>query len=493
MLPPKSNPTPHSSPYMALYDLVVPPTHLLRQLHDLIDFSFVREELESRYCLDNGRLAIDPIRLFKYLLLKALFPMSDWDLVERSRSDLAYKYFLDMAPEDQVMDSSSLTVFRKQRLQGENLLDLLIGKTIQLAQEKKVLKSRTIIVDATHTKAHFNPKKPEELLHNQAKKLRKTLYGFDASLREKMPKKPEKSTLETELAYSEMLIQTVSALPEWTEIPAVGESLRLLQEMVNDDQEQLRFSADPDAKVGHKSADSAFFGYKTHLAMSEERLITAAVVTTGEKNDGKQLQELIQKSRAAGMEVETVVGDMAYSEKDNLIAASQEPEYPLVSRLNPLVTQGNRAKEDEFEFNKDAGMYVCKAGHLAIRKAKQGKKDQGKNQRDTYYFEVEKCSVCPFKEGCYKEGAKSKTYSVTIKSGEHEAQMAFQETEEFREKAKERYKIEAKNSELKNRHGYDVSSYSGLKGMQIQGALAIFAVNVKRILKLMEEQKKKTK
>ena len=61
------------------------------------------------------------------------------------------------------------------------------------------------------------------------------------------------------------------------------------------------------------------FGYKTHLAMTEERIITAAIVTTGEKNDGKQLQTLIEKSKAAGMEVKTVIGDMAYSEKDNII------------------------------------------------------------------------------------------------------------------------------------------------------------------------------
>ncbi|GGH82296.1 hypothetical protein JOD43_002641 [Pullulanibacillus pueri] len=40
----------------------------------------------------------------------------------------------------------------------------------------------------------------------------------------------------------------------------------------------------------------------------------------------------------------------------------------------PLVSQGYRTKEDEFEFNKDVGMYVCKAGHMAIRKARQGKK-----------------------------------------------------------------------------------------------------------------------
>jgi hypothetical protein len=42
--------------------------------------------------------------------------------------------------------------------------------------------------------------------------------------------------------------------------------------------------------VGHKTADSSFFGYKTHIAMNEERIITAAVITTGEKGDGKQLQ-----------------------------------------------------------------------------------------------------------------------------------------------------------------------------------------------------------
>ena len=123
---------------------------------------------------------------------------------------------------------------------------------------------------------------------------------------------------------------------------------------------------------------------------------------------------------------------------------------------------------------------------MAIRKARRGKKSVGKNQTDTYYFDVERCKRCPFKEGCYKDGSKSKTYSVSIKSNEHTEQMMFQESEYFKEKAKERYKIEAKNSELKHRHGYDVATSSGLLGMELQGAMAIFAVNLKRILKLMK-------
>ncbi|MCG7215179.1 transposase, partial [Paenibacillus mucilaginosus] len=69
---------------------------------------------------------------------------------------------------------------------------------------------------------------------------------------------------------------------------------------------------------------------------------------------------------------------------------------------------------------------------------------------------------------------------------EHAEQMAFQETEYFKAKSKERYKIEAKNSELKHRHGYDVATSSGLIGIEMQGAMAIFAVNLKRILKLVD-------
>lgn len=177
---------------------------------------------------------------------------------------------------------------------------------------------------------------------------------------------------------------------------------------------------------------------------------------------------MVEKSKATGIQIEDIIGDSAYSEKGN-IEFTNENKINLVAKLNPSVTQGYRKKEDEFEFNKDAGMYVCKAGHMAIRKARQGKKGQSTNQTTTYYFDVGKCKHCPHKEGCYKEGAKTKSYSVSIKSVKHTTQAAFQQTDYFKEKSKERYKIEAKNSELKCRHGYDVASFSGLVGMELQG------------------------
>ena len=124
----------------------------------------------------------------------------------------------------------------------------------------------------------------------------------------------------------------------------------------------------------------------------------------------------------------------------------------------------------------------CPAGELAVRKAVTGSKKIGTNQSQTYYFDIEKCKQCPHREGCYKEGAKSRTFSVTLKCDEHKQQQEFQETEEFKQLSKERYKIEAKNSELKNVLGYDVSMGNCLYATKIQGACTIFAANIKRII-----------
>jgi transposase len=471
------------SAYSGLYNLIVPKDNLLRKINDLIDFSFIYNELLDKYCSNNGRTAESPIRMFKYLLLKAIYTISDVDVVERSRYDMSFKYFLDMTPEEEVINSSSLTKFRKLRLKDTDLLNLLINKTVVIAIEKGIIRSNAIIVDATHSLSRSNPHSALEVLRERSKLLRKAVYAIDEDIKDIMPAKNESGEIEQELAYCNELKQLIESDQTLSHIPAVKEKLNLLKETLEDMEESYTLSKDMDARVGHKSADSSFFGYKTHLAMTEERIITAAVVTSGEKGDGPELAKLLEISQHNGIEVNTIIGDAAYSGKHNLELATLQ-EIKIVAKLNPSITQGFRKDEDKFDYNKDADMFVCPAGHMAIRKARQGQKSSGTNQTDTYYFDVEKCKVCPLKENCYRSGAKTKSYSVSIKSDLHRQQMDFQETDYYKEKIKHRYKIEAKNSELKNVHGYDRAISYGIDSMQMQGALAIFTVNLKRILKL---------
>ena len=471
------------SQYSSLYDLIVPKDNLLRKINDLIDFSFIYEELVTKYSLNNGRTAECPVRMFKYLLLKVIYTISDVDVVERSQFDMSFKYFLGMLPEDDVINASSLTKFRKLRLKDTDLLNLLITKTVSIAIEKEIICSRSIIVDATHTLSKSNPFTALEILRERSKQLRKTVYTYDEHWKEKMPKKNTDNDIEKELSYCKELEKRIKTAPSISSIPAIKEKLNLLKETIEDTQDHSTLSKDTDARIGHKSADSSFFGYKTHIAMSEERIITAAVVTSGEKGDGPRLPELLQISQQNGIDVDTVIGDAAYSGKNNLKLTNAQG-IKIVAKLNPSITQGFRKREAEFDYNKDADMFVCPAGHLAVRKALQGKKNVGENQVNTYYFDIEKCKRCPLKKGCYKDGAKSKTYSVSIKSTIHKEQITFQETAYFKEKSKHRYKIEAKNGELKNAHGFARATSYGITNMEMQGAMAIFAVNLKRIIKL---------
>jgi transposase len=472
------------STYSDLYDLIVPKDNLLRKINELIDFSFIYDELVNKYCSNNGRNAESPIRMFKYLLLKTIYDVSDVDVVERSRFDMSFKYFLEMTPEEDVINPSLLTKFRKLRLRDTDLLNLLISKTVSIAIEKGIIRSKSIIVDATHSLSRSNPLSPMEVLKERARQLRKVIYSIDENWKGRMPKKNEDNDLEQELSYCGKLEKEIESDPLLRSLPKVKEKLNLLKEAIEDTQDHYTLSKDPDARTGHKTSDTSFFGFKTHIAMTEERIITAAVVTSGEKGDGLELPALLEVSQGNGIEVDTIIGDAAYSGKDNLkLAAGQE--IKVIAKLNPSITQGFRKQENTFDYNKDAGMFVCPCGHMAIRKARQGKKDDATNQTDTYYFDVEKCKTCTLKNGCYKPGAKTKTYSVSIKSDEHQEQMKFQETDYFKEKAKHRYKIEAKNSELKNVHGYGRANSYGITSMQMQGAMTIFTVNLKRILKLM--------
>jgi hypothetical protein len=146
------------SPFMDIYNLVIPKDNLLRQINELIDFSFVYDELKDNYCLDNGRNA-------------------------------------------PVIEPSSLTKFRKLRLRNLNLLDMLITKTVEIAIEKEIIKSKAIIVDATHTKARYNQKSPNEILMDRSRKLRKAVYKIDESMKTKFPAKTTTDILEDEIDY----------------------------------------------------------------------------------------------------------------------------------------------------------------------------------------------------------------------------------------------------------------------------------------------------
>ena len=157
---------------------------------------------------------------------------------------------------------------------------MLINKTVTIALDKGIIKSKSIIVDATHTKARYNQKSPRDILQERSKKLRKSIYEIDESMKEQFPSKNTEDSLEKEIKYCSKLLSVVKEHEEIMNYSKVLEKYNLLEETLQDDIEHLHISEDEDAKTGHKTSDTSFFGYKTHISMTEERIITAATITT---------------------------------------------------------------------------------------------------------------------------------------------------------------------------------------------------------------------
>ncbi|MBN2285566.1 MAG: IS1182 family transposase [Tissierellales bacterium] len=468
------------SEYQKLYDVVVPKDNLLRKISETIDFSFVNEMLKKSYCETFGRPAKEPEMMFKIMFLKRMYDLSDEVLVDNLGYNMAFKYFIGLAPEDETIDPSLLTKFRKTRI-TKDILEEMLTETMRQAIEKGLVKSRAIIVDSTHTFSKGNPETPTQILRRMTKTLRKEIYKTQIELAEYFPEKPsETATIEEEIEYTKTL---VTALEERLSYKATQKLLSRVKELLDGDKiRSVQSASDEEASVGHKSIDCSFFGYKSHLAMTDERLISAIEVTTGRNSDSKEMPSLVEQSERNGVVVEEVIGDMAFSSKDNIDYCDGK-NIKLVSRLNTVVSNGN-SRDDEFVYNKDASTMQCPEGHLAIRsEVRQGKYD---NKYYNYFFSIKKCRKCSRYGTCCKEGAKSKSHNVTIIGGTRQKQYDFEQTDYFRQRIKDRYKIEAKNAELKQSHGLAKCKYVGLSGMKMQIYFSAFVVNIKRIVKLNE-------
>ena len=309
------------SPYQGIYDAIIPQDHLLRRIKENIDFSFVNPMLRKQYCENFGRPAKEPEMIFKLLFLKKLYDLSDETLINSAQTDMAYKFFLDLEPEAKMIDPSLLTKFRKTRI-TEDILEEMLKETIQQALDKGLIKSGTIIVDSTHTNASVRAKSPTQILRDMSKQLRKEIYKNAFELSEKFPEKPSlEAGLEEEIAYTEELLRVLEegiASCGNQKIQKISTEMKKLLE--NGQIRDIRSKNDKDARFGHKTAASTFYGYKNHIAMTQERMIAGISVTHGGAPDGQELPGLIEKAEKNGIKVTEVIGDMAYVSEDNLKA-----------------------------------------------------------------------------------------------------------------------------------------------------------------------------
>ncbi|WP_289445615.1 transposase, partial [Klebsiella pneumoniae] len=71
----------------------VPQDHLLRKIDRAIDWNFIYDLVEDKYCADNGRPSLDPVLLIKIVFIQYLYGIRSMRLTIRELEvNVAYRW-----------------------------------------------------------------------------------------------------------------------------------------------------------------------------------------------------------------------------------------------------------------------------------------------------------------------------------------------------------------------------------------------------------------
>ncbi len=138
-------------PVMVSLEDLVPADHFYRHLEATLDLSFVREWAQDLYA-ERGRPSIDPVVFFK--LQRVMFfegIRSERKLIETASLNLAHRWYLGYALDEELPNHSSLTRIR-QRL-GVDVFQRFFEKIVDLCQEAGLVWGRELFFDATKVRA----------------------------------------------------------------------------------------------------------------------------------------------------------------------------------------------------------------------------------------------------------------------------------------------------------------------------------------------------
>ena len=170
---------------------LVPTEHLLRKIDAAVDFTRIYDMVEPLYCLDTGRPSIDPVVLFKMVLIQHLYGLASLRrTAEEVSANICYRWFLGYRLKEETPHFSTISYNFRHRFTTQTV-DQIFAWILDEVAEAGYLSPSVVFVDGTHIKANANTKKQiKEEIPVAAKHYAKELMEEVNKDREAHGKKP---------------------------------------------------------------------------------------------------------------------------------------------------------------------------------------------------------------------------------------------------------------------------------------------------------------
>lgn len=423
---------------------LVPENHILRDIDRAIDLHFIYDEVKDLYCSDNGRPSVDPVVLFKLVLLQYTFGIRSMrQTIKEIEVNMAYRWYLGYGMTEKIPHFSTFGKNYVRRFEGNGIFEKIFEQILLEAVRCKFVDASAVFVDATHIKASANKKKSvNEVVKLEAKHYHNELIAEIEADRAAHGKKP-------------------------------------LKDKDDDDEPPTKnvkkSTTDPDCGLFHKGEHKVEFAYTTHVACDKHNFILDSAISAGNVHDSVMFDGLYRNVVAKFPEIEMVAVDSGYKTPWIMKQIFDSGRLPSTPYKRPMTKQGF-FKKYEYVYDEHYDCIICPNNKILKYSTtnREGYREYKSNSQI--------CKNCSMRAQC----TESKECVKVVTRHVWEDYMEMAEDVRHSPDGKETYTMRSQTIErvfadAKEKHFMRYTQLRGLAKLRMQTLLTFACMNLKKL------------
>ena len=437
---------------------LVPENHMLREIEEAIDWSFIYDEVKGLYKeAEWGNPGIDPVVLFKIVFIQYLYGIRSMrQTIKDIEVNVAYRWFIGYDLTESIPHFSTFGKNYKRRFEGTDIFERIFRHILEEAVKCGFVDASAIYIDGTHIRANANKKKyVKEIVEAEAKRYQKELDEEIAHDRKEHGKKPLKDKRDDN--------------DDENNGGGTGCSVET--------KEITKSTTDPECGVFHKGEHERQFAYIAGTACDKRNFILGFAVSPGNVHDSVMFDAVYENTVAYFPEVKAVVADSAYRTPwiaKRIIDDGRTPSLPYKSPMTP----DGYFRKYEYVYDEYYDCILCPNDQVLRYST------TNRDGYREYKSDPKVCVTCPYRERCTRSKECQKTVTRHVWEPYIEKVEDYRHTQWVKDLYDERkQKIERVFADAKVKHGLRYTQLRGLAKVTMQVTLTFACMNLKKLAK----------
>ena len=435
---------------------LIPEDHLLRLIDKAIDWNFIYDLVEDKYCHDNGRPSMDPVMLIKIPFIQYLYGIRSMrQTIKEIEVNVAYRWFLGLDMLDKVPHFSTFGKNYSRRFKDTDLFEQIFSHILEECYKFRLVDPTEVFVDATHVKARAN-----------GHKMRKRIAKQEALFYEDMLKK---EINEDRAAHGKKPLKD----KDDDNNPSSGNGS-------SKEKEIKESTTDPDSGWFHKGEHKEVFAYAVETACDKHGWILGYTISPGNLHDSRTFKGLYDKISDIG--INTLIADAGYKTPAIAKLLLDDGIKPLFPYKSPMTKDGFFKKSD-FVYDEYYDYVICPNDqHLEYSTTNR---DGYREYKSNGHI----CKGCPYLSQCTNSQNHVKVFTRHIWEDYMETCEDIRHTLGMKDLYKKRKEtIERLLGTAKENHGFRYTQMYGKARMEMKVGMTFACLNLKKLARILNKR-----